>query len=180
MKPTLLVQDLHIPEDFYVVPLYKKDGSISDYAMVSVGDYHRVMQYKWRKGDKFDYARLCLRPGGRKGKLVTVLMHRFILGLPSYRDGNIADHINGNRLDNRRSNLRITTHSVNCQNAKRRSDNTSGYRGIAWSQQHRKWRVRFQKDGKGIEVGCFNDLADAILARDAAIKDEYNYYVRFA
>jgi hypothetical protein len=168
------------PTDFYFIPLIKKDGSICDYAIVSPEDYDMVMQYTWRKGDNFDYARMCIRPGGRKGKLITVLMHRMILGLPSHKDGNIADHINGNRLDNRRCNLRIVSHAVNCQNAKVRSDNTSGHRGIIWSKAHRKWRVRFQKDNKGIEVGLFSDLADAVMARDAAVKNTYNYYVRYA
>lgn len=166
-------------EDFYLIPLWRRDQTIGSYAMVSVEDYDSLMQHRWFRGPKQKYAMYSIRPGGRKGKLHSVLMHRHILELGAYDKENMVDHINGNTLDNRRSNLRLVHRSVNCQNAKRRSDNTSGHRGISWDKARRKWRCGFQKDGTRIEVGLFDRLESAVAARDVAIQNAYKYYVRF-
>ena len=52
------------------------------------------------------------------------------------------DHINGNRNDNRFDNLRLATDSQNIRNQKKRKTNTSGFKGVGWSKQNKKWRSR--------------------------------------
>lgn len=80
------------------------------------------------------------------------------------------DHINGDRADNRLSNLRAATKASNAQNQKKRSDNTSGVMGVSWAAKNKKWRVRIQKDGKRVDLGLFNDLLDAKAAKKSAEK----------
>mgnify|MGYP003347982033 CR=1 FL=1 len=58
------------------------------------------------------------------------------------------DHIDGNPLNNKIENLRPATHSQNNANVKRRSDNTSGEKGVAWDKSREKYVIFTYKDGK--------------------------------
>jgi hypothetical protein len=84
-----------------------------------------------------------------EGKKTTVLMHREILGLVP-GDGLQVDHINGNRLDNCRENLRICTHAQNHQNY-----HTRLYRGVAWCAARNRWQAQAKLDGKNHWLGYF-------------------------
>lgn len=81
------------------------------------------------------------------------------------------DHINGNRSDNRLTNLRVVTRAENCRNLARRSDNTSGHIGVSWNKAMSKWAARIAVGGKHRALGLFVNLADAISARKAAERD---------
>lgn len=78
------------------------------------------------------------------------------------------DHVNRNRSDNRLCNLRCVTRSENMRNAKKPSNNTSGYVGVRWNKRLSKWEARIKANGKHIYLGCFNGIKDAIAARKAA------------
>lgn len=82
------------------------------------------------------------------------------------------DHINGDRSDNRWSNLRCVTRSENQQNQSMHSNNTSGVNGVYWCKNRRKWRARIVANGKTSTIGFYDDLADAASARRKA--DEEN------
>ena len=91
------------------------------------------------------------------------------------------DHINGDRLDNRLTNLRLATNKENHENQPLRSDNKSGHRGIHWSKKNKKWVAQVCHFGKGTHVGIFSSLEDAVvavkLARDSLFthhKTEYS------
>ena len=73
----------------------------------------------------------------------------------------IIDHINRDRTDNRRGNLRLAERSENACNSKLNSKNTSGLRGVVWSKGHRKWRAGIRAYGQRIELGLFDDLREA-------------------
>lgn len=75
------------------------------------------------------------------------------------------DHIDGNRLNNRISNLRLADGSQNNMNAKLRSDNTSGVKGVRWSPRHKQWRVIVCAYGVAHHIGYFRELQDAAIAR---------------
>ena len=96
-------------------------------------------------------------------------MHRFVLGEPS---GEI-DHINRNKLDNRRSNLREVTRSMNCLNKGLQRNNTSGHAGVRYDKSKtslKKWRAWIQVKGKIYNLGCFETKKEAVGARKAAFE----------
>lgn len=82
----------------------------------------------------------------------------------------IIDHINGDPADNRISNLRVVDAIGNAQNQRLRSTNTSGEQGISWVARDGKWWVKITKERRQIHIGFFDEMRDAIIARDAAYK----------
>ena len=79
-------------------------------------------------------------------------------------DGQI-DHIDGSRLNNSISNLRVADHKTNARNAKIRETNTSGHTGVYWRKDRNKWHARIKVDMKFIHIGLFETKKDAINAR---------------
>jgi hypothetical protein len=94
------------------------------------------------------------RTGGVSGQAGTVRLHRFLLGLEK-GDPRVGDHRDGNGLDNRRSNLRITDAVGNSQNQRPRKEATSRYRGVYWDTLHRKWCVRVGPQQRRVFLGYF-------------------------
>jgi hypothetical protein len=86
------------------------------------------------------------------------------------------DHINGDRTDNRFCNLREATRSQNNYNAKRRSDNKSGYKGVFWNTQRQRWHARVQREGKQIHVGFFKCPTAAFLARRKVAQEHHGRF----
>lgn len=126
-------------------------------AMVDDEDYERLSWHRW-------YALLIdgtwyalTNRGGKK-----ILMHRVVSDAP---EGVGVDHADHNGLNNQRSNLRHATVAQNCQNRKKRSDNTSGYKGV--SPQGKKWKASIKTKNKQTYLGTFSDPVDAAKAYDA-------------
>lgn len=96
----------------------------------------------------------------------SVLMHRLIIGAGP---GEIVDHIDRNGLNNRRSNLRIVSHSHNSANAEVR--NKHGYRGIFlnYASHAKPWSARARLDGKNINFGRHATAEEAARAHDIGI-----------
>jgi hypothetical protein len=86
------------------------------------------------------------------------------------------DHINGNRLDNRWINLRPATASQNSGNSKRRSDNSSGFKGVYWNKRDNKWQARIGADCK--YLGLFDCPAAAYFAYVIAADKRFGEYAR--
>ena len=117
------------------------------------------MSWCWIDYSNFRYARARFRKSlGGDGRIVS--MHRFIMAAPA---GFVVDHINGSGLDNRRSNLQITTQSRNIMRSLKRRGGVSKHRGD-------KWRARLRVDGRAISLGCFNSKEAAQEAVEAARK----------
>jgi hypothetical protein len=81
------------------------------------------------------------------------------------------DHVNGNRSDNRISNLRAVTKEANGRNAARRKDNASGVTGVYWSDWRNKWQAYIRLQGKKRHLGYFNDIEAAASARKVAERE---------
>lgn len=88
------------------------------------------------------------------------------------------DHINGIRHDNRLSNLRLATNSENCSNARIRSDNTTGYKGVTWHKAIRKWTARIMVRKKHLNLGVFDSPEDAYAAYCAAAKEHHGEFAK--
>ncbi|ASC26533.1 HNH endonuclease [Klebsiella pneumoniae subsp. pneumoniae] len=80
----------------------------------------------------------------------------------------VIDHINGNKTDNRITNLRVVEFCENMKNVKRYSNNTSGIAGVRWYSQRSKWVAYINVDGKRKQLGYYALLDDAIDARKKA------------
>lgn len=88
------------------------------------------------------------------------------------------DHINGRREDNRISNLRPATCSQNQMNCGKRSDNSSGYKGVSWHKRKKKWSVGIQVERKRIFLGDFTEISDAAAAYAAASRRYHGEFSR--
>lgn len=104
-------------------------------------------------------------------------LHRIILGLKD-GDRKIVDHINGNTLDNRKSNLRICSQSENCCNRKKAKTNTSGYKGVNFKKQTGKFVARIGRNGKRLFLGYFDTAEEAHIAYCEASKSYHGEYGR--
>lgn len=100
------------------------------------------------------------------------LMHRHILGYP--KKG--VDHINGNKLDNRRKNLRVCTQSQNMANSPKRTTNRSGFKGVSWNKRYGKWEAYLTKDYKRVFLGYFDDIREAAKAYNTRAKKEFRAF----
>ena len=88
------------------------------------------------------------------------------------------DHINGNRNDNRRSNLRICSAKENTRNQKLRSNNTTGYKGVSYDQRRKKYIASITVDYKSKFLGYFSDPIEAALKYDQAAILLFGEYAR--
>jgi hypothetical protein len=97
----------------------------------------------------------------------TTFLHKLILAdrlaqLPPGRlDEIVVDHINGNRLDNRRSELRIATPLQNARNHCTPTNNSSGQTGVSWNEKRGRWRAKLARR----ELGYFQTYEEAVEAR---------------
>ena len=104
-------------------------------------------------------------------------MHRVILEQMGFKDFTKSDHINRDRLDNRRCNLRPATHSQSACNRGKPKNNTSGYHGVWWEKRREKWFVRISVKKKPIFLGYFDDLKEAARVYNEAV---LKYHGEFA
>jgi hypothetical protein len=88
-------------------------------------------------------------------------MHRFIMQPPHHL---IVDHKNGNKLDNRKSNLRICNHQQNNRNQRPKRNHTSGYKGVRRGKMLGSWDASITIDRKEIYIARFYDKLDAVQA----------------
>jgi hypothetical protein len=139
-------------------------------AIVDDDMFEYLNQFNWHLNTE-GYAQ---REIWNKGNRIKVRMHREILGTPVGMD---TDHINNNRLDNRRENLRVCTRSENLQNSSLRSNNTSGYKGVSYFKHGRLWMASLYLNKKLVFCKYFHNPEDAARAYNEAAK---KYFGEFA
>lgn len=101
----------------------------------------------------------------KTGKRRGLLMHRYIMDAPSHLQ---VDHIDRNRLNNTRKNLRFATKSQNQANKDIQINNTSNYKGVVWNRN--KWEARIGYQHRRISLGRFDNPELAAMHYDAASK----------
>lgn len=138
-------------EDYAEILLYNKQGAVIHKAIIDIEDVERVRGYKWTFAGHY-----------AKCEVNKLYLHKYILNY----DGKCEiDHKNRNRLDNRKSNLRIISHSSNSKNIKVPKDNKTGYIGVIWDKERNKWRAEIRCDGKAYYLGRYEDIYEAVKAR---------------
>lgn len=146
------------------VPLSK-----GHFAIIDEDDLGLISQYHWHKS-KRGYA---VSSYWKDGKTRKIYMHRLIMGGQS----NI-DHKDGCKLDNRKSNLRLCSHSQNMYNQKKRVDNTSGFKGVSWSKAAKKWHAYINISKRRVYLGVFNSKEEAAAAYNEAAKKNFGEFAR--
>lgn len=128
-------------------------------------DYELLMQWKWQF-HSFSYAKRC--SFGRD-----ILMHRQLMNASEDQE---VDHINLNKLDNRRNNLRLCTQSQNQMNRPMYKNNTSGYKGVF--RYKGKFKAQLQIGGEKVYLGLFDDPAEAYDAYCEEGKNRFGEFFR--
>jgi len=142
------------------IHLFDREGRLKAWTWIDTEDLDRVIKWRWSKYNRYAATEI---------KGYKVMLHHFILRRASFEDGLEIDHINRNPLDNRKSNLRLVTRSINAKNAIMQKNNTTGYKGIYYRKDRDCWRARIQDlEGKRLHLGNFKTKEDAIAARKAA------------
>lgn len=141
-------------------------------ALVDDADFDWLSQWKWHvfdNGRGYRYAITKWRP--EKGaRQQTIYMHRQLLDAPR---GLVVDHISGETLDNRRSNLRLCTPTENTRNSRA----IALYKGVNRISRHR-WMARIVVDGTTHYLGLYVTPEDAARAYDAAARRMYGEFAR--
>ena len=139
-------------------------------ALVSDEDYERVSAHKWSL-DRNGYA---VRVTGARPRR-KVMLHRFILDAPRGFD---VDHINGDLLDTRRTNIRLATRAQNNANTGPRPGSTSRYKGVRLAEGGRVWLAEISVNSHKRTIGRFADETAAALAYDAAAAAAWGEFAR--
>jgi hypothetical protein len=142
------------------------------FAIVDERDYEELSRFKW-----------CVSCTGRRklyacrmvGRCV-VRMHRQIMNAPP---GKVVDHIDGNSLNNSRSNLRICTYSQNlCNRGKFAGAMPYTYKGVFYRKDRDKYYARISLGGVTYWLGLYDDPVDAARAYDRKARDLHGPYAR--
>lgn len=140
----------------------KGKNALGKIALIDNADFERVNKYSWNVNN------------GGYAIHIHIAMHRFIMNTPKGMD---TDHINGNRLDNRKKNLRICSRSQNHFNRKKRANTSSVYKGVYWKKDRGKWRavIIFNKP---IHIGYFTSEIDAAKSYNVKALELYGEFAK--
>lgn len=159
--------DIVLCGDYAEVVLYDKYGKEVNRAKIDTEDIDKIKEHKWFY-NRSGYAETKI-----KNKILR--MQHKVFGKPSA--GFDTDHINQDKLDNRKLNLRFCTRSQNMANRGKASTNTSGFKGVAWNKFNNKWKAQITINYKSMHLGYYkNKIKAAIAYNEAALK----YFGEFA
>lgn len=150
-------------EDY--IEIYDKNNNLL--CFIDSDDYDKIKDIYWNL--KGRYVR-----GYANKTLIT--LHDFIMN-HKYDNKTVVDHIDGNRKNCRKNNLRICTQQQNAFNSKISKNNTTGIIGVYWRKDTNVWTSKLMFNRKNINLGSFDNLDDAIVAR---LRAEKEYFGEFA
>lgn len=141
----------------------------AQFALVDEADFCSVNASRWNEHRGYAY-----RQSWEDGLCIKYLMHRDLIGAPS---GTEVDHVDGDRLNNRRQNLRLATTAQNAANRVQRPDSISGYRGV-FPTRGGKWKSLITFHQKQLYIGTFEDPAMAALWYDDWARTYFGEFAR--
>lgn len=134
-------------------------------------DFEKVSNFRWYASNHHPRSYACsstYNPENQKS--IHFYMHRIIMNA---KRGEQVDHINGDGLDNRRSNLRLCSNQQNRFNMRPRPGYSSKYKGVYVEKKTRKWVAQIRLNDKTTYLGAFAKEIDAALTYDNAAKKHY-------
>lgn len=147
----------------------------NELCMVDDLDYENLLKYKWYIM-KNNYVRASFRSLKRKDNRIGI--HRYLMNCPDHL---VVDHIDGNPLNNQRSNLRLATNSQNICNSKKQKNTLSKYIGVSYSKTEnrtKKWRAACEKSNKMIYIGRYQTEIEAALAYNEKVKEIFGEFAK--
>lgn len=135
--------------------------------LMDLDDYERVSAHTWHRTGR-GYAGAYIN-----GKYIR--FHRFIMKAPVDLQ---VDHINLNKSDNRKLNLRLATNAENQRNSGLQSNNTSGLKGVSYYKPRNKYRARIKVDGKDMHLGYYLSVIEAAKAYNQAAIQYFGEFAR--
>ncbi len=140
--------------------------------IVDVEDEERLARHNWspcRYGDGLWYV-----TAWSEGR--TIYLHREIVGA---EPGVEVDHRDGDGLNNRRANLRVTTHRLNLANQRtQQRPKSSRFKGVSFYKRDGRWEASIKVDGRKRRLGCFDDEIEAAKAYNAAALAAWGEFAR--
>jgi hypothetical protein len=138
--------------------MFIEQNNITYQVLIDIEDVNKIKKYKWYLNKKgyvitHTYHKLC-----------SVLLHRFIMNAPKELQ---IDHLYHNKLDNRKSQLKLCTNQEN-------STNRQGQHGINFDKRRNKWYARICVNYKEYFLGSFDLYNDALFARQQAEQKYFN------
>lgn len=142
-------------------------------ALVDEADLRALRFYRWHVRKNASGNIYAASRKHHDGKVL--FMHRFLM---KASPGSEVDHIDGNGLNNQRSNLRICTHKENMRNRKVTGKGSSRFKGVHLCPQTGRWHARITVDGKKLHLGRFARQAEAAAAYNRAARTHYGKFAK--
>ena len=158
--------EIIIYDNYAEVVLYDIKSNEVARTIIDIENIEKVKKYKWHYSYGYAETRI---------KRKRLALHRYIL---NYKGDLQVDHINGNRLDNRKSNLRLATSQQNSMNLAIRIDNTSGVPGVSFHKHRQKWRAYLTFEEQTVSLGYYYTFEEAKEAREEAEEKYFGEYRR--
>lgn len=145
------------------------------FTIVDDEDFEILNQYKWyalNSSNKI-YAARDIVVNRYKS---TILLHRFLMNI---NDSKIhVDYKNGFSIDNTKQNLRLATNQQNMRNCKQNKGNKTGFRGVIWIQEKKKFRAGITINRKSYHLGYFLTAEEASKVYEAKAKEVYGEFYK--
>ena len=159
--PPKTPNEIIVEGDTARIILCNRQGSRIAETIIDAKDVEQIQKHRWYMHGK-----------GYVQAQDVGMLHRFLL---DPKEGEIIDHINKDKLNNQRSNLRIATLSENGYNSKIPATNTSGVVGVSYNKQFRKWEASLGTDGSA-NRRSFTSFDDAVSYRKLLENSEPTYF----
>jgi hypothetical protein len=149
--------ELFIEENICKIQIYNMKHHPTFQAIIDVEDVPKIVGHKWSINKNYEISNEEFK-----------YLSRVVLNItdPLVK----VDHINRNRLDNRKENLRPCTNAENCRNRGKPKNNTSGYKGVFWHCKNEKWIASIGYNNRSYYLGSYNTKEDAAKAYNQAAK----------
>jgi hypothetical protein len=161
------LNDIVIHDTYAELFLYNIMGEYVTKTEIDLDVVHIIKEKKWHFVSSTGYVT-------SKENNSTIYLQDYIF---SHDDDFTVDHIDRNKLNNKRSNFRLVTASQNRMNKKLQSNNTSGVSGVSWDKRYSKWRVRVKVKSKEIQIGTYITIEEAVQQR---VNAEAKYYGQYS